>query len=589
MLTLCLTGIALFILWKIFKFLIGNIGPADAAGQGGEDGFLKYGPLIALVLYSFITLLFFYPCLSTINTALIGPPEDNMQHFWNMQWGYKALVEGTASLGYTDRIFYPEGMIMLYNDYSFYNIIAFVPLKMLFGGVSAYNLLILSAFVLAGLGAFLLIRYLTGNTLASLVGGFIFAFNPSHFAFSTKCLTVSSLQFIPFFTLFFIKSIKGHSAKHLVLACLFFLLNGLTGWSNLLFAGSFMAIGYIYLAWRNRKLILAPVLWKSALIIGVTLTVFSPWLLAAAGAAVKYHIYKAGGHDAFVADALAFFTPDPYHRFANGGIIWIMNRLFSGNPWEKTAYLGIANLALIFFTFKLNLNKAAKYYCGLLAFMILAMGASMHVMGVSTPVRLPYALIQAVPFLSQARAPSRNIVFAYLFLSIIAAFSLKGLFYSLKRGRGRIVIVGCITLLIFFDYYRVCRAVTPVTLPACYQILKKDGSAFGILDLPRVYRAENRYMLYQVYHGFPIVQGLVTRSVGAPSRERLDMGDLKAQKMALSRDRTRYIVIHKKFLLPESPYYSYSDLQRFPVDVEAYREEYKAIYEDEDNVVFRVY
>src|SRR4029450_536857 len=47
--------------------------------------------------------------------------------------------------------------------------------------VVVYNLLVLSGFVLSGLGAFLLVRELTGSSAAGIVGGMIYAFAPFRF------------------------------------------------------------------------------------------------------------------------------------------------------------------------------------------------------------------------------------------------------------------------------------------------------------------------------------------------------------------------------------------------------------------------
>jgi len=44
--------------------------------------------------------------------------------------------------------------------------------------ILTYNIIFLSGFALSGAGMFLLVRSLTGSTLAALVSGFIFALLP---------------------------------------------------------------------------------------------------------------------------------------------------------------------------------------------------------------------------------------------------------------------------------------------------------------------------------------------------------------------------------------------------------------------------
>lgn len=39
--------------------------------------------LAALAGFTLLAAIFFWPWLARISTVLIGPPEDNMQDFWN--------------------------------------------------------------------------------------------------------------------------------------------------------------------------------------------------------------------------------------------------------------------------------------------------------------------------------------------------------------------------------------------------------------------------------------------------------------------------------------------------------------------------
>jgi hypothetical protein len=235
-------------------------------------------------------------------------------------------------------------------------------------------------------------------------------------------------------------------------------------------------------------------------------------------------------------------------------------------------------------------QRAGKYFLGLAAFMILAMGVAPHFLGRSLPLPMPYWLIQALPFFSQARNPSRIIVYAYLFLAILTAFALRYFLTGIKsKVRGRMV-WAAIFLLVFLDFYAADMAVTPVVLPPCYALIQKDPAKnFGILELPR---DGARYMLYQTMHGIPCVQGYIGRRFEKTLIDSLvnDLKRLAVQKRMLLANGVKYIVFFKKRLgwdaaKPADAIY----LQERERIAAVYAAVYEKIFSDDESVVFKVY
>lgn len=553
--------------------------------------YFKYDLLVAGILYLLCIILFFYPSLKYINTSLIGPPEDNMYFFWNMWWANKAFTEPQASLTFTHYIFYPQGKSLIYQDYSFYNLFLSLLLKKFVNLITTYNLLIFQTFFLAGIGAFLLIKYLTKNSYISLIGGFIFAFNPSHFAHSLHHINIASIQFVPFFVLFFIKAIKGDSKKDLILACLFFFLNAICTWYNMVFAVYFIVFSYLYLMFRRKKFFLPRVLIKSSIVLGTTLLFLLPWLLKMVLLGFKFHKSIDAGHNVFVADTFALFVPHPYHWLAHLEIVKNINLRFTGNPWELTVYLGIINILIIFFCFKGIIRKTAKYFYGLLAFLILSMGESVHVLGQGTPIILPYKIIKYIPFFSNARCPSRAIVFVYLFLAIIIGYSLKYLISLNKSRRKRICLIAILILFIVADFNSLCHSLSKVYLPPCYDVIQKEDEDFGILDLPGGHEESAKYMMFQTKHGFPIVQGISQRRLVISLLDYIELENVKRQKKQLIENKVKYVVIHKKFFFEKMPngifQEDWNEIQNN--QLKRFEQFYRLIYEDEENVVFQVH
>lgn len=573
-LTLLFAILVVLVLKRLFRL----IEPETLPPQGSASTASVVPLGAAFLVYSICTVLFFYPSFASLGSTLIGIPEDNMQTLWVLWYGNEVFAHHSGSILATDMIYYPEGTSLLYHAFTFYNLFLSFLLRQFMSVIATYNVLMLSTFVLSGLGAFMLIRYLTRSNWLSLVGGFIFAFNPWHFVRSLHHLNLAAMQFIPFFVLYFIKSVREGRKRDLILALLFFLLNALCSWNYMIFCLYFMALGYIYLAIRRHRIWLKDVATRIIVVAAGGFLALSPWLVPMMLTGLKTSGMAGEGHAWLVGDLAGFLIPYRYHLLSQVGIIDMINSTYTGNVWESTVYLGLVALLLIAFTYRKLRSVAAKYIIGGLSFMILTMGAHIHLLGKTIPVSLPYRFIAAIPFLSAIRAPGRNVVFVYLFLAILVTLALGQLLRSVSSRRKGIILVSVISLLLFADYFTVCRNYYKPQLPACYQSLERTGERYGILDLPSGYGEVDRYMLYQTYHHIPIVQGWTSRRIGSTLIDRLELNDLARQKAQLTSARVKYVVIHKNLVTPGRPPHP-----------EEYRNRYRRYYEDSTTVVWQVY
>ena len=564
----------LFLIYKLFRFLFSKI------GVNGDELSIpapKYDWLLATVVYTVLTIAYFLPCLGTINSALIGPAEDNMQTYWGLSWGFEHYLRGTASLTYLTDLFYPEGSSFYYHSWSFYNQIASALLRQFSSQVTAYNLLILLTFPIAGLGAFLLFKYLIRNPYLSLLGGFLFAFNPSHFAHSLHHLNIASIQFVPFFVLYFIKAVRGEGKAALGLAALFYFLNSLCDWNCLIFGFSFMAFGYIYLAIRRRRLFLGDVALKAGIVLGVTVAALSPWLIPMIALGLRSPQATALGHHTFVGDLVGLVVPSVFHLTGSSDVIKGINSSYTANLWESAVYLGLVGLAVVAFAWRAALSKTSRYVVGALAFLLMALGPQPHFLGQMLPVILPDRIVMMLPLLGNARCPSRHIVYVYLFWSMIVSISVGYLLGAIKSFGRKMALMAIIPVLLVVDYFSVCDQTAPVSVPKCYEVMERSGERYGVLDLPSGYGEVDRYMMYQSFHKLPIVQGWASRKLSKSLIDTLEFVDLAKQKRQLADAKVRYIVIHK-MLLP-----------RKEVDPQVYAQYYQRSYEDDQTIVFKVY
>ncbi len=568
-----------YVLIRILVFFFGKIKTDRPLIPYEDHGLFKYDWLAALAIYTVLTIIYFFPFLKEFSGHLIGPAEDNMMTYWNLWWGHRIFSEGQGSLAFCNIICFPQGVSLYYQAYSFYNLFLSLPLTSLFGLAASYNLLIMHSFPLAGLGAFFLIRYLTRNSWLALIGGFMFAFAPYHFARALHHVNINSLQFVPFFILFLIRAIKEKSYWNTLWAALFFLLNALCDWNFMIFAGYFIAFSYLYLAIRRRKLILVDVLIKESIIVFLPLIILSPWLIHMIIPGFNTDGITAIGHDSFVTDPLGIFIPSQYHLIARIGFVKSTIRYVGrySNPWESALYLGIPALLAAITAFKYHLARIAKYFVGFLAMLIMGAGCHLHILGTRLAIDLPYEVIIHIPFLSNVRAPSRFIIYVLIFWIIIVVVGLNEIY---KRWKGRkygILAFTFLILLMTVDFYSYDSARTKVIAPTCYDAIKNDSGQWGLLDLPSGYGPTARYMMNQTFHNIPIVQGFVSRKLALSLIDSLEMKNLARQKEQLTANKVKYIVIHREY--PESD----------SLNIGLYRATYNVISEDSLSSVLRVY
>ena len=95
-------------------------------------------------------------------------------------------------------IFFPEPLTLAYSEHLFAQAVQSLPVYAVTGSAMVgYNLVFLSTFALSGLGAYLLVRELTGNARAAFIGGLVYAFTPDRMA-QLGHLQVLSSQWLPF-------------------------------------------------------------------------------------------------------------------------------------------------------------------------------------------------------------------------------------------------------------------------------------------------------------------------------------------------------------------------------------------------------
>ena len=149
--------------------------PIGASALGSRERHI--GVAVALVIFTFATVLMTWPY--TVNaTRATAVGFDPFLQIWLSEWVQHALFTNPVGL-YSANIFYPFSLTLAYTDANIPGALVAFPIRVLSGDpILTNSILVLSSFVLAGCGTFLLVRYLTGNQAVGVVAGLAYAFLP---------------------------------------------------------------------------------------------------------------------------------------------------------------------------------------------------------------------------------------------------------------------------------------------------------------------------------------------------------------------------------------------------------------------------
>jgi len=556
------------------------------ASTGVVGHTLRLG-LVALV-YTALTVFAFRNFIPHVGSTLIGPPEDNMQDFWNT-WYAASQVRTFHDLGYTNLLGHPEGMTLYYHSFSYPKLAVAMIFGALFGAhlthlVVLENLLLVISFPISAIGGFYLVRHFTRDTFGALVGGAVFAFNPVHVAHVQHHMHVSSIEFIPFFALFFILAVERRSRGFALLSTLCFVLSALSCWYYLFYCAYFMAFLYAVVAIKQRRFLnVWPLIVILCNIVGL-LVLLSPLLVPMVLQAARGENVYAPGTETIVADLFGYVAFPPVH-FLSALSEHIYSHL-TGPTWESTVYLGLVNIALLAWLIlrrkRLDRDLIAFVLSGMGVFAVIASGNHLHVLGRST-IPLPGLLLSYLPFFKNVRGPSRAMVLVYLFLSIGIGYAISTIWRERGAtwiGRGTVTVV---VLLMALDFYPRGLPDTPVACLPAYSLVAQDTDRHaGVLDLPQGYIEGNAYMMYQACHLHPIVARNVARPVYKTLNDHLQLRDLDQQRRQLTENHVKYIVIHPS----QGEFFQWPPEDVMPPQ---YPRTYPVLYSGNDAVVFGVY
>ena len=118
--------------------------------------------LWVLLGYIGLSLLLTWPLAAHFASHVPGDGIDDPSLAWNLWWVKHALVDQPQNPFACDWQFWPVGINLAFYTLTVLNGMLSVPLQSVFGTIVAYNVVLLSSFVLSGYGAYLLCREVMG-------------------------------------------------------------------------------------------------------------------------------------------------------------------------------------------------------------------------------------------------------------------------------------------------------------------------------------------------------------------------------------------------------------------------------------------
>ncbi len=233
--------------------------------------------LLVLIFFSALTAVFTYPLVFEMDSAL-SDRGDPLLNTWILASNTHQLTTDPASLFHAN-IFHPFPNTLAYSEHLLASTALAFPVIALTGNsVLGHNVVVLLSFVLSGIGMYLLATHLTGNRIAGIASGIIFAFCPFRFEHMGH-LQLLTIQWMPFTFLYLHRFFEKETARDLILFTLFLILQALSCGYYAVYLG--MAAGFFILWNVSRRMgtgrrAFHSLLLKLALFAAVTLLVLYP-------------------------------------------------------------------------------------------------------------------------------------------------------------------------------------------------------------------------------------------------------------------------------------------------------------------------
>ncbi len=503
--------------------------------------------LLVIILYALLTLILTYPLVTHFSTHVLGTDIwafDEYTFIWNMWWFKYSTLDLHSNPLFSSHIFYPLGISLVPYTYNLFNALVSLPLQAFLSLPTISNLLNVFAFTFSGYGTYLLLRYLLAgkeategrNSLqvhcAAFIGGLVYAFTSYRFVYAALGHhNMVSIEWIPFYTLFFIKTVREGSLRNAVIGGIFATLTLLCEPFLGVFLASLTLLLLIF-AGRHRLLNLGFLRRFGLLLFTTAITSFPlgyPLLRELFSA--EYAMSGWGHSEKLLVDLFGFTTPTALHRLLGGDWIQELTMVREGTARfvdVNTVFLGWLVIILAVFASVRYWRWVKVWTVGAITFAILAMGPLLHINGRSTfdldgllvNVPLPFIILHYMPIVKANRVPNRFSSVLMLCLAVLVGFASHAILQRTKRRGLLFGISALVGFLLCFEHLSVPLPLTEAQVPEWYYTLADEPGDFAILEFPLGWRnsfgvfgvERTQAQYYQSIHHKRLPSGNISRN-----------------------------------------------------------------------------
>jgi hypothetical protein len=484
--------------------------------------------LIAL-FFLLLTLFFLFPLPLHLADGVVGEPTDSFYFLWLFGWFKESLFQLHVSPLFAPQINYPAGWSLAYNEIAPLPVLIGLPFTFVGGPALGYNMSIIIAFVLSGLGMYLWVRYLTHNHAAALIAGAIFTFCSYRMVESIGHPHLLHTEWFPLYFLSLHRLLENETSplwKPLTTTTLLVLCITLTSPYYTYMA---MVVSAIYVLLYALLFIPRSDLPSLAGKLSLLLILSFPLVLIAL---LPYlQLVREGTLAAKPFDQVNLYSASPLSYIVpsrtHAAWAWLLARIGAVPPllrnhvFAGSALIGLSLITLILrphFPDARQRRLTTLLFCSALAAVILSMGTNLywldrpvvnnHLIWPHFPeldglIPLPgYFLYRYVPLYNTMRAWFRYVAFFFLFAGALSGLGVAYVLDRLPRS-ARILAASGLLLFVILDFYPGFFVLSSIHRPldAWLRTMPDDGAVIQLPVLGEQTGAPNVYGT--LIHGKP--------------------------------------------------------------------------------------
>ena len=476
-----------------------------------------------LVITAVLILVMTFPTIEYVFRTDVfwlptGKSSDVFIEMWDVWYGQQVL-SGQADRFFTDLMFYPQGVSLVYHPINFPYVIMVNALQAILPVSNAFCLAYLLIIYMSALSAYIYLHYLMKDKWIALFGAVLFGCSPhviGHPHHPNNALIATLPLAIYFFH-------RGIQEKRWILVTVSGLLTGLTSIINIYaYVCTLMIIGLgicglAWSKWRDKRY------WRYVILLMLAIALASLWRLApmlsdsqSFGAALEWSDSERN------QDLISFFVN---HRnpIVGPALDSAADAIFpreqeNARGFSPTSYLGYLPLLLIGVSLidKTTRRKMLPWLALLVIFLVLRLGSFLSINGLTyQDIVLPkYYLNALIPSVFEAFVETDNFIIGSLLpLAVLSCYGLLATRerFSITKGRWFVV------LLIALAGAEYAIPVTGNRIRAeriAYLdwLANESSDEIRIINLPMGRGNSKHYNLFQALSGYPQAEGAISRT-----------------------------------------------------------------------------